>query len=136
MPAGYLEKALKMSSWWTARKFWLGLAGSATLSVHDTFSYIMIGSLANTVLPLRLGEVARAVLLGRQRGIGASLVLGSVIVERTLDVLTMLMLALGISFMMNIPPVIRVGMMTFASAGLVALVGLLLLARTGNRIPG
>jgi glycosyltransferase 2 family protein len=110
------------------------LSSTAELSVKDTFSYIMIGYLANIVFPLRLGEVARAVLLGRRRGISASLVFGSVVLERTLDVLTILMLALGISFIMDIPPAVRVGMMTLAGAGLVALATLLILARSGNRV--
>lgn len=110
------------------------LSSTAQLSVKDTFSYIMIGYLANIVFPLRLGEVARAVLLGRRHGISASLVFGSVVLERTLDVLTILMVALGISFIMEIPPAVRAGMMTLAGAGLLALATLLILARSGNRI--
>jgi uncharacterized protein (TIRG00374 family) len=101
--------------------------------VKDTFSYIMIGYLVNIVFPLRMGEVGRAVLLGRRHGIRASVVFGSVVLERTLDVLTVLMLALCVSFMMNIPPVVRAGMITFAAAGLAAFVALLFLARSGNR---
>ena len=110
------------------------LSSTAELSVKDTFSYIMIGYLANIVFPLRMGEVARAVLLGRRHGIRASVVFGSVVLERTLDVLTILMLALCVSFMMNIPPVVRGGMITFAAAGLTTFVALLFLARSGNRI--
>jgi uncharacterized protein (TIRG00374 family) len=112
------------------------LSSTAELSVRDTFSYIMIGYLANIVFPLRMGEVARAVLLGRRHGIRASAVFGSIVLERTLDVLTILMLALGISFIMDIPPVVRAGMMTLACAGLVALAMLLILARSENRVLG
>jgi glycosyltransferase 2 family protein len=110
------------------------LSSTAELSVKDTFSYIMIGYLANIVFPLRMGEVARAVLLGRRHGIKASVVFGSVVLERTLDVLTILVLALFVSFMMNIPPVVRAGMITFAVAGLAAFVALFFLARNGNRV--
>jgi glycosyltransferase 2 family protein len=112
------------------------LSSTAELSVKDTFLYIMIGYLANIVFPLRLGEVARAVLLGRRHGINPSLVFGSVVLERTLDVLTILILALGISFIMNIPAAIRAGMITLAGAGLVTLATLLVLARSGNRVLG
>jgi uncharacterized protein (TIRG00374 family) len=112
------------------------LSSTAELSVKDTFSYIMIGYLANIVFPLRLGEVARAVLLGRRHGINPSLVFGSVVLERTLDVLTILILALGLSFMMNIPAAIRAGMIMLAGAGLVVLIALLFLAQSGNRVPG
>jgi uncharacterized protein (TIRG00374 family) len=112
------------------------LSSSAELSVKDTFSYISIGYLANIVFPLRLGEVARAVLLGKRHRISTSLVFGSVVLERTLDLLTILLLALGMSFMMNIPPAIRAGMIALAGAGLVALATLLILARSGNRVVG
>jgi glycosyltransferase 2 family protein len=110
------------------------LSNTAELSVKDTFSYIMIGYLANIVFPLRMGEVARAVLLGRRHRIRASMVFGSVVLERTLDVLTILMLALCVSFMMNIPPVVRAGLITFAAAGLAAFVALFFLARNANRV--
>jgi glycosyltransferase 2 family protein len=112
------------------------LSSTAELPVRDTFSYIMIGHLANTVFPLRMGEVAKAVLLGKRHQISASLVFGSVVLERTLDVLTILVLALGVSFTMDIPPAVRAGMVTLAGAGLVAVGVLLFLARSGNRVLG
>lgn len=112
------------------------LSASARLPVGDTFSYIMIGYLANTVLPLRLGDVARAALMGKRHNLSTSLVLGSVMLERTLDVLTVLMLALGLSLVMDIPPVVRAGMITFAGGAVVALMGLFLLARNEDRLPG
>lgn len=111
------------------------LSSAAEVSVKSTFSYIMIGYLANTVLPLRLGEGARALLLGRQQGIKASLVFGSVVLERTLDVLTILVLAVGLSFLMDIPPLVRAGILSFGAVGLVALLALIILSRAGNRAP-
>jgi uncharacterized protein (TIRG00374 family) len=112
------------------------LSSTAELSVKDTFSYIMIGYLANIVFPLRMGEVVRAVLLGKRHGISPSLVFGSVVLERTLDLLTILILALAIFFIMDIPPAIRAGMMILAGAGLVLLVTLLFLAQSVNRVLG
>jgi len=111
------------------------LSSTARFPVRDTFSYIMIGYLANTVLPLRLGDVARATLMGRRPGVSASLVLGSIVLERLLDVLTVLVVALGLSLLMDIPPVVRAGMVTFAGGVLVALVGLLLLVHNEDRLP-
>jgi uncharacterized protein (TIRG00374 family) len=110
------------------------LSSAAQLSVRDTFSYITIGYLANIIFPLRLGELARAVLLGKKHGISASLVFGSVVLERTLDLLTVLILAVGISLLMDIPGVIRGGMMILAGAGLVVLIALLFLSLSGNRV--
>ncbi|MBM4431832.1 MAG: flippase-like domain-containing protein, partial [Chloroflexi bacterium] len=111
------------------------LSASARLPVGDTFSYIMIGYLANTVLPLRLGDVARAALMGKRRNLSASLVFGSVMLERVLDVFTVLVLALGLSLVMDIPTVVRAGMVTFAGSALVALVVLFVLAINEHRLP-
>jgi len=58
-----------------------------------------IGFFCNMVLPLRVGEVIRPVLLARRRGLPASSVLGSVLLERLLDMVTVLLfLAVGIVF--------------------------------------
>ena len=108
------------------------LSRTTDISVQNTFSYIMIGYLTNIIFPLRVGEVARAVLLGKRHGIRASVIFGSVVLERTLDVLTILMVAAGVSFLMDIPPAVRAGMILFAAAGLAALLTLLFLARSGS----
>jgi len=112
------------------------LSATKQLSIQDTFSFIMIGYIANTVLPLRLGDVARAALLGRYRHMSASLVFGSIMLERVLDVLTVLVLALGLSFTINIPPVVRTSMIIFTAGALAALGGLVVLSLNESRLPG
>jgi glycosyltransferase 2 family protein len=54
---------------------------------------LAIGYLGNAVLPARLGEVARAAILGRAEGLPVASVLGTVLVERILDTLTLAALA-------------------------------------------
>jgi uncharacterized protein (TIRG00374 family) len=112
------------------------LSNTARVPVQHTFAYIMIGYLANAALPLRLGEVARAVLLGKRHGISASLVFGSVVLEQSLDVFVVLLLALGVSWLRDMPPVVRTGIGAFAGIGLMTLVSLVLLACTGTRFFG
>ena len=51
-----------------------------------------IGFLANMVLPLRIGEVVRPVLLSRRTGLPLSGVLASVLLERIFDMFTILFL--------------------------------------------
>lgn len=111
------------------------LQPAASVSVRDTFSFIMIGYLANTILPLRLGDVARAALLGRQRNVSASLVFGTVVLERVLDIVAVLVLALAMALVVELPTVVRAGMMTFAGMALVAVALLLLLAYSESRLP-
>ncbi len=101
------------------------LSKSAKVSLKDTFSFIMIGYLANTVLPLRLGDLARAVLLGRRQGISGSLVFGSIMLERVLDVLTILLLMFGLAFVVPIPQLIRTSLFILSFLA-VALFGILL----------
>lgn len=55
--------------------------------------FAWIGFLANTVLPARLGEVVRSVLLGRHAGISRTMVLGTVVVERVIDLVVLVGLA-------------------------------------------
>ncbi len=54
-----------------------------------------MGYLINTILPGRLGEVARAYLLARLERIGLAVVLSSVAVDRVLE-MTVLALMLGV----------------------------------------
>lgn len=111
------------------------LSSTARFPVQDMFAYIMIGYLANTVLPLRLGDVARATLISKRHTISASLVLGSIVLERVLDVLTVLLLALGLSLVVDFPPIIRTSMLTFAGGALAVLFSLVVLALNGDRLP-
>ena len=55
---------------------------------RGTFAYLVIGYLANNILPMRLGELVRAHLLGKREGVGRSRALGSIAMERTLDVIS------------------------------------------------
>ena len=91
------------------------------LRTRDAFSYIMIGYLANMVMPLRLGDVSRGVLTARKTGAGTMTVLATMALERILDVATILAFALLVSFKMSIPAPIRVAALSFAWAMAVAI---------------
>ena len=57
-------------------------------------AYLSIGYLANSLLPARLGDVARAYLAGSAFGVSRAATLGTILVERVADGATMLALAL------------------------------------------
>lgn len=57
--------------------------GPVTLT--RTSAYLAIGYFANSMLPARLGDVARAFLAGRAFGISRLAVLGTIVVERLAD---------------------------------------------------
>jgi uncharacterized protein (TIRG00374 family) len=61
------------------------------------FPILIIGYMANNVLPLRMGDVYRAYLLGKKENISKSASLATIVVERLFDGLSMLVfLIIGI----------------------------------------
>ena len=57
------------------------------------FPVVVVGYMANNLLPFRLGEVVRPYYLGRREGFSASTALATIVVERVYDGLTLLFLA-------------------------------------------
>ena len=77
---------------------WLHLLGKKNLS--DSFWAANIGFLFNNVLPLRLGEVARVIVMAERSKLSIAQVGVTVVIERVLDVATVvLVLALSLPFM-------------------------------------
>lgn len=110
------------------------LAPAPQVTVLDTFRFICIGYLANTVLPLRLGDLARATLIGRKKGLGISRSLGSMALERVLDVLTLVLLVFILTLVVEVPRAVKVSSVILAGGGFVALLMLTLLAFQHHRI--
>ena len=52
-----------------------------------------IGFLVNNILPLRVGEFVRSWYLARKQGVSATSVLGTVVIERVIDVVSVLLIA-------------------------------------------
>lgn len=60
------------------------------IPLGDLLSVIMVGFLANNLLPARLGEVVMAYLMNHKQGVGKSRSLGTIFLDRMLDVFTLL----------------------------------------------
>jgi len=63
------------------------------ISVLNLFSVIMIGFMANNVLPARLGEFIRPVMVARKQKIRVSASFATVAIERVFDVLSIIVIA-------------------------------------------
>ena len=87
------------------------------VDTHPLFSGIMIGYMGNNVLPMRLGEFLRAYSLNRSTGISKSAGLATVVVERLVDSLGMMVFLLIAIFFSPIPTRYR---MMIALIGLVS----------------
>jgi len=67
---------------------------SAQVPLRSAFAYLTVGYFANTLLPARLGDAARAFLAGRSFGISSLITLGTVVVERVMDTAVILLVVL------------------------------------------
>ncbi len=73
------------------------LVGVGPIPLRLLWSSVMIGFMGNNILPARLGELLRAYSLGMGCGVSRTTALGSVVVERFLDI-GVLLLVFGIVF--------------------------------------
>jgi glycosyltransferase 2 family protein len=88
----------------TRSERWRVLMGRDRVEFGDAFWVTSIGYLISNVVPLRIGDAARAVLIDRRCHVGIPRAFSTVVVERILDMLTILLeLALLIPFM-QLPP--------------------------------
>lgn len=66
------------------------------------FPPVVIGYMANDILPARMGEVVRAYVLGRQENVSKAATFVTIVVERIFDGLTMLTFIVAGSFVLNL----------------------------------
>lgn len=79
------------------------------LKFIDSFSLQMVGYFTNTVFPLRIGEVAKGILLGEKLEIPRSTALATVVFERLLDILCLLIVLAVVGLTYPFPPDFRKG---------------------------
>lgn len=60
------------------------------VDIGSLFTSLIIGYMANVVTPAHLGEILRAYVLGKKRGVSASSALATIVVERILDIFALL----------------------------------------------
>jgi len=71
--------------WVRAWRWRIVLRPAVELGAAEAASLVVIGYAANNLLPVRAGEVVRAVLVERATGAARMLVLGTIVVERVFD---------------------------------------------------
>jgi len=80
------------------------LAGAHRPRLRSLFCAEMVGTLVDIVLPLRLLELVKSYLLGRQEGIRPSFVFGAVAVEKCIDALFLISALSVLGLCMPLPP--------------------------------
>jgi uncharacterized protein (TIRG00374 family) len=56
---------------------------------------VAIGFMVNNLVPLRIGEVVRAWYVAREAGVNSSAIFGTVVLERVIDVVAVVLIAIG-----------------------------------------
>src|SRR5689334_15340549 len=72
------------------------------VSARRLFPVVVIGYMANNVLPVRMGEVVRAYVLDRREGVRKTASLATIVVERIMDGITMLLFLSVVSLFVKV----------------------------------
>jgi uncharacterized protein (TIRG00374 family) len=72
------------------------------ISIFTLYNYTVIGFFISTLIPGRVGEPARAILLAREEKISGSYVLASVVLERLIDSMMVVLLFLVSLFFLDV----------------------------------
>src|ERR1035437_16240 len=125
----WLEIAVRAWRW----RFLLSPLGK--VGYGQALAYTCVGYFANTLLPMRLGDVARAYLAATALRLPRLATLGSVVTERLADGLTILVVAAGLGLVVTDASTMAPAWMSMVVAGVavVALVVLVVLATRGRQ---
>lgn len=80
------------SHWMRAVRWRYLMAPIQKVKTKHLFTALIIGYMANTFTPAHLGEFLRAYVLGRKTQVKTSSIFGTIVIERIIDVLTLLFL--------------------------------------------
>jgi uncharacterized membrane protein YbhN (UPF0104 family) len=97
--------------------------------------YLLIGYLANNILPARLGEVVRCHFLGDREGISRTTVIGTVVVERVVDIAVVVAIAAVAVLVLSIRGFVASAVIVGAAIGALLVVALAL-GVAAHRLPG
>jgi uncharacterized protein (TIRG00374 family) len=98
-------------------------------------AYLLVGYLANNVLPARLGELVRSHYLGDREGISRTATLGTVVVERVVDTAVVVLIAALAIFVLSVRGVVASAVLVGLAVAGVLVVGLGV-ALAAHRLPG
>jgi uncharacterized protein (TIRG00374 family) len=117
-----------LSHWFRALRWHFLMAPIQKIRTKHLFSALVIGYMANNVTPAHLGEFLRAYVLGKRNNVRASAVFGTIVIERIIDIFTLLFLMAFTFIVFPFPDwVQKSGYITFT--GVVVLLVLLVLMK-------
>ena len=82
--------AMTLSFWLRGYRWKCILKPVKVVSIRSAFSATMIGYMVNNILPFRIGDLVRLVVIWKEAGVSRSAALGSIVIERIFDLFIML----------------------------------------------
>lgn len=111
--------------WFRALRWQVLLRPVRAFRPTELFAVLSVGYLVNNVFPARLGEIARAVMIGDRSGVSKTSVLATVAVERMFDGLALLLIMGVVSLLVPLQDelaiVLRIGGLIFVGATVAAI---------------
>jgi glycosyltransferase 2 family protein len=105
------------------------------VSYADALGSLLVGYLANNVLPARLGEFVRSHDMGERTRLSKSTILGTIVVERVMDTLVVVVIASLAIFVLSVRGVVASAILVgFAITAL--LVVAIVVGLVAHRLPG
>lgn len=111
------------------------LAPIRDVSFGATFGYLLIGYLANNVLPARLGELVRCHYLGDREGLSRATALGTVVVERVVDIAVVVAIAAAAILVLSVRGIVASAVLVGVAIGVLLAVALAI-GIAAHRLPG
>jgi uncharacterized protein (TIRG00374 family) len=95
---------LKAAGW----RFLL-LPAKKEVRIRSTVSVLVIGLMVNDLFPAKMGELARAYLIGEKEGLPKTLCFSTIMVEHLLDILVLMIFLLLLMPLVSLPPWLQTG---------------------------
>jgi len=104
-----------MGHWFRTIRWKYLLKPCKEIDSYKLFSALMIGYLGNTVLPAHMGEIVRSYVLKKNESLSGSFILGTIVLERLIDVVSLLVIVFIAIFFSPIPGWLLNSMIVMAS---------------------
>lgn len=111
------------------------LAPIRRVAYRPMLAYLLVGYLANNVLPARLGELVRSHYVGDREGISRTATLGTVVVERVVDTAVVVVIAAVAILVLNVRGVVTDAVAIGGAIAAILVVGLAI-GVAAHRLPG
>jgi uncharacterized protein (TIRG00374 family) len=105
------------------------LPAKKEVRVSSTISVLVIGLMVNNLFPAKMGELARAYLIGERENLPKSLCLSTIMVEHLLDILILLIFLILLMPLVSLPPWLKASGMGLGFLALAMIVFLFLVMR-------